>query len=56
MISRRLIGALLSSSVLLTGCAAGGQAPTRIIKQVTDGVEKDVGDRSEEHTSELQSH
>jgi len=44
MISRRLIGALLSSSVLLTGCAAGGQAPTRIIKQVTDGVEKDLGD------------
>ncbi len=44
MISRRLIGALLSSSVLLTGCAAGGQAPTRNIKQVTDGVEKDVGD------------
>ena len=44
MISRRLIGALLSSSVLLTGCADGGQAPTRIIKQVTDGVEKDLGD------------
>ena len=44
MKSRRLIGALLSSSVFLTGCAAGGQAPTRIIKQVTDGVEKDLGD------------
>ena len=44
MKSRRLIGALLSSSVLLTGCASGGQAPTRIIKQVTDGVEKDLGD------------
>ena len=44
MKSRRLIGVLLSSSVFLTGCAAGGQAPTRIIKQVTDGVEKDLGD------------
>ena len=44
MKSRQLIGALLASSVLLTGCAAGGQAPTRIIKQVTDGVEKDLGD------------
>jgi hypothetical protein len=44
MRSRRLIGALLSSSVFLTGCAAGGQAPTRNIKQVTDGVEKDLGD------------
>ena len=44
MKSRRLIGALLSVSVLLTGCAAGGQAPTRNIKQVTDGVEKDLGD------------
>jgi hypothetical protein len=44
MNSRRLIGVLLSSSVLLTGCASGGQAPTRIIKQVTDGVEKDLGD------------
>ena len=44
MKSRRLIGVLLSSSVLLTGCASGGQAPTRIIKQVTDGVEKDLGD------------
>jgi hypothetical protein len=44
MKSRRLIGALLASSVFLTGCAAGGQAPTRIIKQVTDGVEKDLGD------------
>ena len=44
MISPRLIGALVAGSMLLTGCAAGGQAPTRIIKQVTDGVEKDLGD------------
>ena len=44
MISKRLVGALLASSVALTGCASGGQAPTRIIKQVTDGVEKDLGD------------
>ena len=43
MISRRLILALLSSTLLLTSCAAGGQAPTRIIKQVTDGVDKDAG-------------
>ena len=44
MISARLIGALLIGSITLTGCAAGGQAPTRNIKQVTDGVEKDLGD------------
>ena len=44
MISKRLMGALLLGSVTLTGCASGGQAPTRIIKQVTDGVEKDLGD------------
>ena len=44
MISKRLLGALLLGSVTLTGCASGGQAPTRIIKQVTDGVEKDLGD------------
>ena len=44
MISKRLVGALLASSVALTGCASGGQAPTRIIKQVTDGVERDLGD------------
>jgi hypothetical protein len=44
MISKRLIGALLLGSVTLTGCASGGQAPTRNIKQVTDGVEKDLGD------------
>jgi hypothetical protein len=44
MISKRLIGAIAASTMLLTGCAAGGNAPTRIIKQVTDGVEKDAGD------------
>ena len=44
MISKQLMGALLLGSVTLTGCASGGQAPTRIIKQVTDGVEKDLGD------------
>ena len=44
MISKRLIGAIAASTMLLTGCAAGGQAPTRMIKQVTDGVEKDAGD------------
>jgi hypothetical protein len=42
--NKRLIGALAASTMLLTGCAAGGQAPTRLIKQVTDGVEKDAGD------------
>ena len=44
MISKRTIGVLAASMMLLTGCAAGGQAPTRLIKQVTDGVEKDAGD------------
>jgi hypothetical protein len=29
---------------LITGCAAGPNAPTRLIKQVTDGVEKTVGE------------
>jgi hypothetical protein len=43
-LNKRLTGALIASMMLLTGCAAGGQAPTRIIKQVTDGVEKDAGD------------
>ena len=43
-LNKRLIGALIASTMLLTGCAAGGQAPTRMIKQVTDGVEKDAGD------------
>lgn len=32
------------SLVLLTGCGAGPNAPTRLIKQVTDGVEREVGD------------
>jgi hypothetical protein len=40
---RRLIAALLSLG-LLTGCAAGGNAPTRMIREVTDGVETDSGD------------
>lgn len=44
MISRRLILALISAAMLLTSCAAGGQAPTRNIKQVTDGVDKDAGE------------
>lgn len=30
--------------VLLTGCGAGPNAPTRLITQVTDGAEKMVGD------------
>lgn len=38
------IAALLLTSFALTGCAAGSDAPTRLIKQVTDGVEKDAGD------------
>jgi hypothetical protein len=44
MISPRLIAALAASSLLLSGCAAGGNAPTRLIKQVTDGVEADIED------------
>ena len=35
---------MIVASFFLTGCAAGGNAPTRLIKQVTDGVEKDIGD------------
>ena len=34
---------IIVASFFLTGCAAGGNAPTRLIKQVTDGVEKDIG-------------
>ncbi len=40
----RAIATIIVASFFLTGCAAGGNAPTRLIKQVTDGVEKDVGD------------
>ncbi len=39
-----LILALLLTSFGLTSCAAGGSAETRLIKQVTDGVERDVQD------------
>jgi hypothetical protein len=39
-----LILALLLTSFGLTSCAAGGNAETRLIKQVTDGVERDLGD------------
>ena len=35
---------LAMSLVLLTGCGAGPNAPTRLIAQVTDGVEKKIGD------------
>ena len=35
---------ILLTSLTLTGCAAGGSAETRNIKQVTDGVEKDLSD------------
>lgn len=35
--------ALILAAGLLTGCAAGGDAPTRTIRQVTDGVEEDAG-------------
>ena len=40
----RAIATIILASLFLTGCAAGGNAPTRLIKQVTDGVEKDIGD------------
>jgi len=39
-----LILALLLTSFVLTSCAAGGSAETRLIKQVTDGVERDVAE------------
>lgn len=35
---------LIAMLLLVTGCGAGPNAPTRLIKQVTDGVEKNVGD------------
>lgn len=38
------ITVIAMSLVLLTGCGAGPNAPTRLIKQVTDGVEKQVGE------------
>jgi hypothetical protein len=45
--NRRAIALLLTSlgiaTPALTGCAAGGSAETRNIRQVTDGVEKDIG-------------
>jgi len=40
--SRAIVIAM--SLLLLTGCGAGPNAPTRLISQVTDGVEKKVGD------------
>ncbi|CAB4536409.1 unannotated protein [freshwater metagenome] len=36
-------GFFIAASLLLTGCANGADAPTRMIKQVTDGVEVDQG-------------
>ena len=39
-----LILALLLTSFGLTSCAAGGSAETRLIKQVTDGVERDIAE------------
>ena len=36
-------GLFVAASLLLTGCANGADAPTRMIKQVTDGVEADQG-------------
>ena len=36
--------AIASALLTLTGCGAGPNAQTRLIKQVTDGVEKQVGD------------
>ncbi|MBM3656309.1 MAG: hypothetical protein FJW91_05085 [Actinobacteria bacterium] len=40
----RVVATIIVGSLFLTSCAAGGNAPTRLIKQVTDGVEKDSGD------------
>jgi len=34
---------LVAMLLLVTGCGAGPNAPTRLIKQVTDGVEKTIG-------------
>ena len=35
---------LVSALLVLTGCGAGPNAPTRLINQVTDGVEKKIDD------------
>lgn len=35
---------LVSALLVLTGCGAGSNAPTRLINQVTDGVEKKVNE------------
>jgi len=36
-------GLFIAASLLLTGCSNGADAPTRMIKQVTDGVEINQG-------------
>ena len=42
--SRTFALLVVASLFLLTGCGAGPNAPTRLINQVTDGVEANVGD------------
>ena len=37
-------GALAITALLLTGCGAGPDAQTRLISQVTDGIEANIGD------------
>jgi len=37
-------GAFAVTALLLTGCGAGPDAETRLIKQVTDGIEANIGD------------
>jgi hypothetical protein len=43
--NNRINAALIAATLLLlTGCGAGPNAPTRLIQQVTDGVEARIGD------------
>ena len=37
-------GALAITALFLTGCGAGPDAQTRLISQVTDGIEANIGD------------
>src|SRR5882762_11097245 len=58
----RLIGIVTDRDIVVRGVAAGKDPKTQRVSEVmssnpvTIGPDDDVADRSEEHTSELQSH